>query len=105
MVTREYAISTVKEFIKACSNSNIFFNKIIVFGSVAVGTTHSGSDIDVALISDLFTGQPFTDWHLLSPINIRFPDIEPHPFSTQYFKASDPFIDEIVRTGFEIKLD
>lgn len=103
MVTREFAINTVKEFIKACSDSGIVFNKVIIFGSVAAGNTHSDSDIDVALVSDKFTGQPFADWHLLSPINIRFPDIEPHPFSTQYFKTSDPFIDEILRTGFEVK--
>ena len=103
MVNREYAIKTVKAFIEACAQSNIVFNKVLIFGSVAAGTTHQNSDIDVALVSDQFTGYPFADWHLLSPINIRFPDIEPHPFSTQYFKTGDPLIEEIVKTGFEVR--
>jgi hypothetical protein len=54
------------------------------------------------LVSDQFSGNPFSDWHLLSPINIRFSKIEPHPFTTQYFYESDPFIEEIKRTGIEI---
>jgi predicted nucleotidyltransferase len=102
MVEREYAIKTVKAFIEACKDSNIFFKKVLIFGSVAAGTTHKNSDIDVALVSDQFTGFPFADWHLLSPINISFPDIEPHPYTTEYFKIGDPLIEEIKRTGFEV---
>jgi len=103
MVDREYAINTVKAFIEACAKRNILFNKVLIFGSVAAGTARQDSDIDAALVSDQFTGYPFADWHLLSPINIRFPDIEPHPYSTEYFKMGDPLIEEIVRTGFEVR--
>jgi predicted nucleotidyltransferase len=61
-------------------------------GSVANGNSNEYSDIDLALLSDQFSGNPFSDRHLLSPINIRFSEIEPHPFTLQYFDESDPFI-------------
>ncbi len=31
-------------------------------------------------------------------------DIEPHPYPTSKFKKGDPFIDEIKKTGIEIKV-
>jgi len=103
MVDTEYALKQVKGFVEACAQNNIAFSKVLIFGSVAAGLQRKDSDIDVALVSDQFTGFPFADWHLLSPIAIHFPDIEPHPFSSQYFKIGDPFISEIIRTGFEVK--
>jgi uncharacterized protein len=102
MLTKDTAIDTIHRFITACKQRNISFRKVIFFGSVANGKSNENSDIDLALVSDQFTGNPFSDWHLLSPINIRFSEIEPHPFSTQYFEESDPFIEEIKRTGIEI---
>lgn len=102
MLNRDAAINTIKEFVIACKARNISFNKVILFGSFARNTANENSDIDVALVSDQFTGNPFTDWHTLSPVNIRFTDIEPHPYSTKYFSESDPFIDEIKKTGIEI---
>ena len=103
MAGREYAIKKVKDFVEACAQNNIILNKVYIFGSVAAGVQRQDSDIDVALVSDQFTGFPFADWHLLSPIAIHFPDIEPHPFSSLYFKNGDPFIEEIIRTGFEVR--
>jgi uncharacterized protein len=102
MFTRETAINTIYRFISACKQKNITFKKVILFGSAANGNSNENSDIDVALVSDQFSGNPFSDWHLLSPINIKFSEIEPHPFSSQYFEESDPFIEEIKRTGIEI---
>ena len=86
MLNRKTAINTVHAFIVACNKSNISFNKVILFGSVASGNNGKYSDIDVALVSDIFTGNPFADWHLLSPVNIKFSNIEPHPFPTDYFR-------------------
>jgi len=102
MVSRDYAVKTVKAFIEACAQSKIFFNKVMIFGSVASGTNNKNSDIDVAFVSDQFKGYPLADWHLLSPINVRFPEIEPHPYSTEYFNTGDPLIEEIIKTGFEV---
>ena len=37
--------------------------------------------------------------------NIKFVDIEPHIFNSAYFEEGDPFIEEIIKTGKEIKLN
>lgn len=105
MFTRKAAIKIIREFIQACAERDITFNKVVLFGSVAENRAHQYSDIDVALVSDKFSGNPFKDWSMLTPVktsNRDFIDIEPHPFPTGYFKKGDPFIDEIKKTGIEI---
>jgi len=104
MLTKESAIETISKFIEACNEKNILFQKVIFFGSALYGKTNEFSDIDVALVSEQFSGNPFSDWHLLSPINIYFSEIEPHPFSPKYFEEGDPFIDEIKKTGMELPI-
>jgi predicted nucleotidyltransferase len=103
MPTKRTAIDKVKAFVEECNKRGINFNKVILFGSVVRGDAKRFSDIDVAFISDQFTGHPFKDFHLLSPINIHFTAIEPHPYTPKDFEEGDPFIDEIKRTGIEIK--
>ena len=106
MLTRKDAIKIVKEFIIACEKDKISFSNVILFGSVVSGKNHKYSDIDVALVSDKFNDKPLRNWSLLSPVKIKnrkFVDIEPHPFSEKNFKEGDPFIDEIKKTGIEIK--
>lgn len=102
MLQRDVAIKTVKDFVGACKEKNILFNKVILFGSFANGTQREYSDIDVALVSDQFSGMPIADWRMLTPIVIRYSDIEPHPYTTKYFEEGDPLIEEIKRTGIEI---
>ena len=104
MLTQASAIDTIKKFISACNQKNILFKKVILFGSALKGNANEFSDIDVALISNQFSGNTFADWHLLSPIIIKFSRIEPHTFTAQYFEEGDPFIDEIKKTGLEIQL-
>ncbi len=106
MLTKEIAIKTIKDFVLACEEKNITFSKVFLFGSVAINKTHEYSDIDVAFVSDKFSGMPFKDWSMLTPVktsNRRFTDIEPHPYTPEDFEEGDPLIDEIKRTGIEIK--
>lgn len=105
MLTKRVAIKILKDFIVACSEKNITFSKVILFGSVAGNKANEDSDIDVAFVSDLFNGMPVRDSRILSSVKIsdrKFIDIEPHTFNTKYFKKGDPFIDEIKKTGIEI---
>ena len=108
MLNKEIAIRRIKTFVRDCySFDEITFQKIILFGSVVNGKVHRYSDIDVAFVSNRFTGNPIKDWNMLSAIKIKrreFIDIEPHPYSTKDFEEGDPFIDVIKRTGIEIKL-
>jgi predicted nucleotidyltransferase len=106
MLNKRTAKKIVKDYIEACKERNILFNKVILFGSVISGKNNEFSDIDIALVSDQFTGNPITDWNMLVPINIRFDDIEPHPYRTKYFEAGDAFIDEVIKKeGIEIPLN
>ncbi|MCX6154523.1 MAG: nucleotidyltransferase domain-containing protein [Candidatus Kapabacteria bacterium] len=102
MPIKESLKKIIDDFIEECKIRNIFFSKVILFGSYAKGHSNEDSDIDLALVSDQFSGNPFADWHKLSPINIKFSLIESHPFSSKYFEESDPFIEEIKRTGIRI---
>lgn len=104
MLKQNSAIKLVSQFVKSCNAINIYFEKVILFGSAANGKTHKWSDVDVALVSHKFTGNPFKDRHLLATVNIKFADIEPHPFSPDEFEEGDPFIDEIKKTGIAIKV-
>jgi predicted nucleotidyltransferase len=104
MFTRKALTKYVADYIKACNEIGISFNKVILFGSYAKNKATEWSDIDLALVSDKFTGMPVDDRRKISHVNIHYIDIEPHTFNSEYFKKGDPFIDEIKRTGIEIRL-
>ncbi len=104
MLTKKSAINLIKEYVKHCYKNNIYFKKVILFGSFVSGNVNKDSDIDVLLVSDQFTDNTFENWRTLSPITAKFFDIEPHPYPTDYFKKGDPFIEEIKKKGIEIKV-
>ncbi|MBK7869307.1 MAG: nucleotidyltransferase domain-containing protein [Saprospiraceae bacterium] len=93
MLTREAAIKKVESFIQEILSSGIPLERAILFGSYARGNQHEYSDIDVALISDIFSGFGFEDRKHFSKINIKkeFVDIETKTYSTKYFDSGDPF--------------
>lgn len=102
MLNRETAIEKVKSFVKELLFNGISLDKVILFGSSARDEMNDCSDIDLLLVSDNFSLNFFENIRLYSKINIRYPDIETHPYPTGYFLESDPFIEEIKRTGIEI---
>ncbi len=104
MFTKETLTQYISNYIKACNRLGVYFSKVILFGSYAKDRAHEWSDIDLALVSDNFSGMILDDITKISPANIRFVDIEPHPFSTKYFEKGDPFIEEIIKSGTEIKI-
>jgi len=106
MLTRNAAIKTVKDYAKEINEVGVNLRKVILFGSFAKGTQHEWSDIDVALVADDFTGVGILDTPRFSRINLQKPyiRIEPITYPTDYFQESDPFIEEIKKTGIEITL-
>ncbi|GAB2589037.1 nucleotidyltransferase domain-containing protein [Spirosoma areae] len=102
MVNQPAAVELIKKYVQLCNGQNIFFNKVILFGSVATGTSRPESDIDVLLVSDQFTHDSIQNWRMLAPITAQLFTIEPHPYPTDSYLRRDPFIDEIERTGIEI---
>ena len=102
MLNRTLAIEQAKAFINECISIGLEMTKVILFGSSARDEMNECSDIDLLLVSDKFTLNFFDNLKLYSKINIKYPDIETHSYPTYYFNQSDPFIEEIKKTGFEI---
>jgi predicted nucleotidyltransferase len=104
MLDRETAIKKVKSFVSELVLNGIKLDKVILFGSYSTNKQNENSDIDVALVSDMFSGFGFEDRKLFSKLNIKkeYIDIETKTFPTDYFIESDPFIEEIKRTGIVI---
>ncbi|MDP2362456.1 MAG: nucleotidyltransferase domain-containing protein [Ignavibacteria bacterium] len=102
MLNKATAIEQVKNFLNDLKNIGLELNKAILFGSSARDEMNEWSDIDLMLVSDKFTLNVFENIRLYSKINVKYPDIDTHPYPTDYFMSSDPFIEEIKRTGIEI---
>lgn len=96
----EYAIKYLRE-VKA---HNIKIDRAILFGSYAKNKARRYSDVDLAIISEAFTDNPLKNRGILTPINQKFTKLEPHTFARREFKKSDPFIEEILKTGIEIPI-
>jgi predicted nucleotidyltransferase len=101
MLTRDAAIKIVKNYAQEIEARGIHLRTAILFGSFAKGTQHEWSDIDVALVADEFTGLGVVDKKLFPYIGIKQPYIrvESKTYSTEYFRAGDPFIEEIKKEG------
>ena len=102
MVTRESAIKKARQFINDCQLNGLTFKKVLLFGSAAKDMTHEWSDIDLLLISDQFNENVFDNLKLYSKINLKYPEIETHPYPSSYYNAGDAFINKISKEGIEI---
>jgi predicted nucleotidyltransferase len=104
MAPGKNVIERVQEFTTQLLASGIPLDRVILFGSQANGTANENSDVDVALVSSIFSGFGFEDRKHFSKINIQKPfvEIETRTYSTAYFEKGDPFISEILRSGIEV---
>lgn len=105
MAVEKSVINLASQFVKDVKNCDISIYKAILFGSNAKGKANKLSDIDIAIVADEFDGFIFTDldYFLSVKIKKKYAPIQVQTFNTKYFKKGDPFIDEIIRTGIEIK--
>ncbi len=105
MLTREDVITKIQSFTNEITLGGLRLDRVILFGSYAKNQQREYSDIDVMLVSDMFIGIGFIDRKLFSKINIKkeFMDIETKTYPSKYFEQGDPFIDEILKTGIEVK--
>jgi len=104
MLTQNAVIDIVRNYTHEIQNAGVKLKKVILYGSFAKGTQHEWSDIDVALVADEFIGFSFIDKDKFPSIGIKKPysRIETKTYNTNYFNESDPFIEEIKKTGIEI---
>jgi predicted nucleotidyltransferase len=95
-------IKTLKDLVSVLRDHEIMVSEAYLFGSYADKKNSRYSDIDVALISDSFTGVRYVDIKKIGRI-VRKIDyrIEAHPFSIND-KGESMFLDEIIRTGVRV---
>jgi len=90
----------VREYCRTLVAAGILLDKAILFGSYANSNQNEYSDIDVALFLNKYKNDRFETRLELMKLTRKFDIIlEPHPFLSSDFEGTDPFIDEIKRTG------
>ncbi len=97
----------IRRFINALTKTGIRVEKVVLYGSYASGNIHSGSDLDVAIISPDFGKDRFEERKILLRIAWRIdPRIEPIPISTASYENDTwiPLIYEIRQKGIEVQL-
>lgn len=102
--SKDSVIRDVKAYLAELRRSGIPVKRALLFGSWARGVPREESDVDVALISDAFTGDRFEDRRRIVPLRRRINNsIEPMPFSQQTFDRGGSLVDEIIKYGEEIQ--
>lgn len=101
---RKISLEIVKKYLSLLKKNKINLRKVYLFGSSAKGNPHKDSDIDLAIVSNNFTGDWINDRLLLMRLRRKVDlSIEPHPFLPEEFDKTNPFVNEIIKTGIRIK--
>jgi len=94
---------TVDRYLQALSRNNIPIKEAILFGSYAKGTSQEWSDIDIALVSELFVGDWMDDKDKIRRITLSISsEIEVTPFAPKDFDLQNPLAKEILTTGIRL---
>jgi predicted nucleotidyltransferase len=95
--------NTIDSYLRALSRNNIPIKEAILFGSYARGNYQEWSDIDIALVSDIFVGNQIDDKDKIRKITLSISsEIEVIPFSPNDFNMQNPFVKEILTTGMRL---
>ena len=93
----------IYQYLSVLRENNLNYAKVYLYGSYAQGNYKKDSDIDLAIVSDDFSGDVIDDQLLLMKLRRKVDlRIEPHPFLIEEFSDDDPFVKIIIETGEEI---
>lgn len=93
----------IDRYLDELKRNKINIQQAYLFGSYAKGYQNEYSDIDIALISDQFTGNRFLDREKIRSISVNVSSLlEIIPFNTDDFNIKDPFAKEIINSGLRI---
>jgi len=91
-IVRRYSEILVKE--------GFPIERILLFGSYSRNEQNENSDIDIAVVLSKYFKDKFNTRLALMRYTRDFDEIiEPHPFLASEFDESDPFANEILKTG------
>ena len=99
-------IELIQDFIDLVKEDNIQIEKVILFGSYAKGDFSKDSDIDLAIISPDFKENQLIENMarlLLKAAKIKA-DIQTIPFSVDEYNNPIGIMEEIIKTGIELKV-
>ena len=101
-LTRDEALSIANRYILALK-TDLDVQHAYLFGSCAKGIAREDSDIDIAIVSSDFQGNPVDDLLRLMRVrrNVDY-RIEPHPFLPAAMDSRDPFFLEVQRNGISL---
>ena len=90
----DIAIKQSKKLIDELMKHNIRIQWAVLFGSYAKGNYNEWSDIDLALISEDFSGDRWDDGELIRDHNLitNF-EVQPHPYRPEDFNG-DFFVEQ-----------
>ena len=93
----------IDKYLQSLNRHNIPIKEAILFGSYAKGNYQEWSDIDIALVSDIFVGDRIDDKDKIRSITLSVSSqIEVIPFSPHDFNVQNPFVKEILKTGIKL---
>jgi len=93
----------IDRYIEELNRNNIPIKAAILFGSYARGTNQQWSDIDIALVSDIFVGDRIDDKDKIRRITLSVSsEIEVITFSPKDFNNENPLAKEILTTGIKL---
>ena len=94
---------SIIKYINYLENSKIHVLQAILYGSYAEGNYNEFSDIDLALVSESFSGTKFFDIDMLRDAKFAInTDISPMPYRPEDFTPDDLFAREILKNGIRI---
>jgi predicted nucleotidyltransferase len=95
--------NTIDRYLEALKQNDIPVKEAILFGSYARGNYQEWSDIDIAIVSDIFGGNLIDDKDKIRKITLSISsEIEVIPFSPNDFTLQNPFVKEILKTGIKL---
>ena len=100
---KEVIYTLIKKYINVMKEHNIPVWRLYLYGSYAKGTYHKNSDIDLAVFWDKDEIDGFDEDVLLMKLTRKVDlQIEPHSFAKTDFDETNPYINEIIKTGERI---
>ena len=95
--------SLLLNYITLLNRNNIPVEKAYLFGSYSKGKNKDFSDIDLAIVSNVFEGVRIKDRSKIRKITLSVSSIlEVLPFNPKDFTEENPLVKEIIKTGIRI---
>lgn len=96
-------LKIISSFLELLKSNNINIQTAYLFGSYANNTANKYSDIDIAIVSDDFTGDLWEDKKTLRNYKSKISwDISPLPLNKYDFENSKFVQDEIIGKGIRL---